>query len=550
MICQLSIENYALIKQLNISFDKGFAVITGETGAGKSILLGALSLVLGQRADSQILFDKEKKCLVEATFDLDKLELESFFELNDIDFERYTIVRREILPNAKSRAFVNDTPVNINFLKELGTKLVDIHSQHETLTLNDSKFQLEIIDQLIENQNIIKIYQENFKEYLIADAQLRDLKTKAEELKNNQDYLQFLLEEINDLNPQEDEQQELENKLDEMNHVQEIKGNLLKCVNILCLSDVNVVVALSEINQLLAKTKRFYKPLEEFSDRMQSVFIEIKDITAELERLEGEVLFDPQLQESYKERLDKIYRLETKHKVDSLKDLIKIREALNNSFENIAGYDTKIETLEIRISDLKERLIELSNAITSERKKTAEKIAIEVVDVLKELGMNDAELVIEFRHTEDFKESGRDEIRFLFNANKGREPQLLSKVASGGELSRLMLAIKSTVNNNKILPTIVFDEIDTGVSGDIAGKVAALMQKMSQKIQVIAISHIPQIAAKATRHYKVYKKTIDDITRSEIKELNENEHLQEIAAMLSNDKITNEALSAAKILIN
>ena len=550
MLKRLDIQNYALIRNLSMDFDSGFSVITGETGAGKSILLGALSLILGQRADAQTLMDKEKKCVIEGTFDITNLDLESIFDEDNLDYENPLILRREIAANGKSRAFVNDTPVTLNVLKILGERLVDIHSQHETLTLNESNFRLNLVDALLEKTELLSDYRSTYQTYKKISEELKHLVDADSKLKTDQDYFQFLFAELEELRLVEGEQETMEQDLEMMNHAEEIKRTLLQSSEVLDGGDENVLSALQIADVSLKKISKISPNLEEISSRFHSAIVELKDIDSELNSISDTVHFDPEKQIFLTERLDKIYRLQTKHQVKTITELLAIQNDLSSKLLDISTYSEKIEKLQSQLNELVENLTKKAEILTAARKKSAQHIEKQVQQTLSQLGMKDARLELQFSQTPDFTELGHDHIKFMFSANLGSELRELSKVASGGELSRLMLAIKSVINQQNILPTIIFDEIDTGVSGDIAGKVAKIMQKMSTSMQVIAITHLPQMAAKAQTHYRVYKRLDNQQTISEIKQLNSNEHIHAIASMISNETVTDSAISAAKELIN
>jgi DNA repair protein RecN (Recombination protein N) len=549
MLTHLEIQNYALIKNLSMNFDNGFSVITGETGAGKSILLGALSLILGQRADTQTLMDKEKKCVIEGTFDITNLDLKSIFDEENLDYENPLILRREIAVNGKSRAFVNDTPVNLNVLKILGERLVDIHSQHETLTLNESNFRLNLVDALLEKPELLNDYRNTYREYKKVSEELKHLLDADNKLKSDQDYFQFLFTELEELRLVEGEQETMEQDLDLMNHAEEIKRVLLQSSETLGGGEENVLSALQIADTNLKKIAKIAPNLEDISNRIHSTIVELKDIDNELNSISDNVHFDAEKQALWTERLDKIYRLQTKHHVKTIAELLEIQNDLSSKLLDISTNSERIEKLQSLLNELTTDLTKNAENLTLVRKKSAQHIEKQVGQTLSQLGMKDARLELQFSQTTDFTEYGKDFIKFMFSANLGSDLRELSKVASGGELSRLMLAIKSVINQKNILPTIIFDEIDTGVSGDIAGKVAKIMQQMSSSMQVIAITHLPQMAAKAQTHYRVYKRLDQQQTISEIKSLNTDEHIHAIASMISNETVTDSAILAAKELM-
>ncbi|MFZ4413759.1 MAG: DNA repair protein RecN [Bacteroidales bacterium] len=549
MLSHLYIENYALIDKLEIDFSSGFSVITGETGAGKSIIIGALSLILGQRTDIGVLLDKSSKCVVEGSFNIGKLNLNDFFVSNELDLENPCLLRREIAPNGKSRAFINDTPVNLNQLKELGERLVDIHSQHNTLTLNNSDFQMAVVDNVAGNQELIKEYLIEFKLFQQLNIELQDLKSKEKEANTHRDYLQFLFDELENANLKANEQQEIVSELEIQNNAEEIKTGLYKTIDTLSQSELNVEAQLNELAVHLSKLAIFHPQIKEITERLQSCIIELKDISNEAASLEEKVLFDTKLIEQLTQRLDLIFRLEKKHNVASVAELLEIYQKISDELFDIASFEDKISLLEKNLAIEFDKLKKLSADLSLKREAATPLIEVAVKDILSNLGMATANLKIILSKTEDFNNSGSNDIVFLFNANKGGELRELSKVISGGELSRLMLAIKSIVSKQNLLPTVIFDEIDNGVSGDIAGKVGLIMKKMSNDMQLIAITHLPQIAAKADIHYFVSKQSDEKITRSLIKQLNASEKVEEIAKMLSNEKVTVSALENARELM-
>jgi DNA repair protein RecN (Recombination protein N) len=549
MLSHLYIENYALIEKLDIDFSSGFSVITGETGAGKSIIIGALSLILGQRTDISVLLNKSAKCVVEGSFEVSKLNLKDFFINNELDYENPCLLRREIASNGKSRAFINDTPVNLNQLKELGERLVDIHSQHNTLTLNNSDFQMAVVDNIALNQDLIKQYLVEFKFYQQLNSELQDLKSKEKEANTNRDYLQFLFDELENANLKNNEQDEISMELEIQNNAEDIKTVLNKTIDSLSQSEINVVAQLNELSVYLTKLSAYHPQIKEISERLLSCIIELKDIANEAETLEEKVQFDAKLTEQLTQRLDLIFRLEKKHSVSTIAELLEIYQKISDELFDISSFDDKIILLEKEVGIQFGKLQHLTDELSLKREKVIPLIETAVKDVLSNLGMSTAVLKIELSKTEYFNDSGRNGIMFLFNANKGGELRELSKVISGGELSRLMLAIKSIISKQNILPTVIFDEIDNGVSGDIAGKVGLIMQKMSVDMQLIAITHLPQIAAKADNHFFVSKQSDEKNTRSVIKQLNKTEKIEEIAKMLSNENVTISALENAKELM-
>lgn len=548
MIKNLYIENYALIDKLELNFGKGFTVITGETGAGKSIIIGALSLLLGQRADNSVLFDKNKKCIVEGQFDISLLNINNIFDENDLDYDGICIIRREINDNGKSRAFINDTPVNLTILKEIGEKLIDIHSQHNTLLLNTSDFQLNVLDVFSNNKNILKEYKTEFKIYENLIKNLEILRNQDNEANTNKDYLQFQFDELEKANLIIDEQEKLEKELEVLTNAEEIKKTLYGLCYELNESEENIINRLNELNAGITKIKNFHPILNEIESRLLSCIIELKDISEEAFSFNEQIHFDNNLIEKYTERLDIIYKLQKKHKVNTVSELLEIKDDISEKLINITSLSEKIVELEKQADNQYNKIKTIAEQISNNRNKNITILEKKLIEILKDLGMNDANISINLIKLDRPNINGIDEITFLFSANKGSNMKKISEVASGGEMSRLMLAIKSVISEQNILPTVIFDEIDSGVSGDIAGKVGKIMKMMSNDRQIIAITHLPQIAAKADYHYFVSKSLKNERTISDVKELNEEEKIIEIAKMLSDEHVTNSAISAAKEL--
>ena len=550
MLVHLSVENYALIEQLEISFDSDFSVITGETGAGKSILLGALSLILGQRTDTSVLKGKTKKCIIEGTFRINNYGLEPFFENNDLDYDKETILRREINPNGKSRAFVNDTPVTLNVLKSLTERLINVHSQYETLTLNDADFQLSVIDVYAGLTEETSDYAEAYRCFVRSKKELDDLLEKEKQLRADKDYYQFLYDELIALNLSTGEQVELEKELDILNHAEEIKSNLYKVSNLLQYADDNLLDKMAEVRSILDNLTGYYQEMKNIYDRIDSSLIELKDTTYEIEKIEQGVSYDPARIEVIEERLNQIYKLEQKHQVKSDKDLVEVLQKIEQKLLEITSFDDEILSLRNNIHQRESELRDFAFKISAARKKVFSKIEKELTIRIIELGMPEATFKIDHIIEEILTNDGFDKVRFLFNANRGGALKEISSVASGGERSRLMLGIKSMITKNNLLPTIIFDEIDLGVSGEIAGKMGSILQMMGNDMQVIALTHLPQIAGKGKNHYLVYKETDSDTTRSLIKKLNRQERITEIAKMLSDETITDAATKTAKELLD
>jgi DNA repair protein RecN (Recombination protein N) len=549
MLKQLSVQNYALIDKLEVELSDGLTIITGETGAGKSILLGALGLIAGSRADTQALQDKTKKCVIEAVFRITDYGLKDFFKDHELDHEDETTIRREINPEGKSRAFINDTPVTLNQLKELGEQLIDIHSQHQTLSLNGVEFQLSVVDAFAGHSAELNAYRDAFKTYRQKSKDLDELIQKETQAKKDLDYYQFLFNELDEAGLKPEEQSSMEQELEALNNAEDIKMNLSKAAFSLNAGEQNLLSSLSEIKALLSAMAKFKPEINELSQRLNSSYIELKDISNELETLEQEVVYDPKQIELLSSKLDTIYRLQQKHQVKSVEELIAIREDLSNKLLEFSSMETEIEKLKDLLDKLDKELAAKSKQISANRKKVIPKIEKEIATLLSSLAMPNAQLKIDQSPTDGYTVTGTDRISFLFSANKGSDHKELNKVASGGELSRLMLSIKSLMAKLTSLPTIIFDEIDTGVSGDVADKVGSIMNTMAANMQVITITHLPQIASKGSSHLFVYKEDKKDKTYSNIRKLTPAERIEEIAKMLSTGNPSAAAISNAKELL-
>ncbi|MGK0446328.1 MAG: DNA repair protein RecN (Recombination protein N) [Polaribacter sp.] len=550
MLTSLSIHNYALINQLSIDLSSGLSIITGETGAGKSILLGALGLVLGNRADLSSLKDTSKKCIVEAKVAIANYNLKEFFEKVDLDYEDTTILRREILPSGKSRAFVNDTPVTLSVLNELRSKLIDVHSQHQTMELSDASFQFIVLDALAKNASKVASYKRGV-------YQLHQLKKEVENLERNQreinlqyDYNSHLFKELEDANLQVDEQNNLEEKLEKLNNIEDIKLNLAEALDLSVNEEVGIQNLLNTLENRLSKIASFSKEYQDVSDRITSVKIEIDDIVSELETANENVEFNPNEAEEINDRLQLLYNLQKKHAVNSNQELVNVLEGLSEKVRQVESADEVINHKKKEIEDVSEKLDQIALKITDTRKKVIPNLKKELELLLSDLGMENARFSINIKPTFKYFSNGKDELEFLFSANKGGNFGELKKVASGGELSRIMLAVKKVLSENTQLPTIIFDEIDTGVSGEVSNKIAAIMQQMSKHMQVISITHLPQVAAKGDNHYKVYKEEINSVTTTNLRLLSADERIVEIAEMLSGKEISETAITHAKELLN
>lgn len=550
MLSYLSIKNFALIEQLEIDFSNKFSIITGETGAGKSILLGALGLVLGNRADLTSLKDKDQKCVIEAHFDISRYNLKDFFESVDFDFEEQTIIRREILPSGKSRAFVNDSPVNLTELQDLSEFLIDIHSQHQTRELTEEAYQIEILDAVSSNSAILEDYKKHLSDFKKLKSELKKILAEKESLSKEADYNSFLLDELLAANLKLGEQSELELTYEKLNNVEFIKENLDKSIALSEEEQIGIIQNLKEVKNSLQKIVNLSEDYKVLYERISSVLIELDDVVKEIQ-LQSEKLFnDPEKLELVNQKLQVIYNLQKKHNVSSIEELLEIQSELDNKVGKVDGLDTHIQKLQNQIEEKQVLLENLSSKISDNRRDTAPVLISQVAAVLAQLGMPNAQLEFEINKVEDFLPTGTDEVKLLFSANKGTSFGLLKKVASGGEMSRIMLALKSVLANYSKLPTIIFDEIDTGVSGEIAQKMGDIMKEMSSKMQVFAITHLPQIAAKGDQHYKVFKSDKQNTTVSELKLLNQEERVVEIAEMLSGKAISESAISHAKTLLN
>lgn len=550
MITSLSIENFALIEKLNIDFSNGFSIITGETGAGKSILLGALGLVLGKRADLTSLKNKEEKCIVEANFSIGKYQLESFFEANDLDYEEETIIRREILPSGKSRAFVNDSPVNLQQLQDLSFYLIDVHSQHQTLELSEEDFQFKVIDSIANNHEFLVEYQAVLKQYRSAKSNLDARKNEFSNILKEKDYNEFLFQELEAANLKENNQEDLEQQYQALSNVEVIKENLDKLLSIANEEEFGVLKNLKEFKATLQKNTNFSAEYQLLSERFNSVLIEFDDIVKELNRESELVYNDPEKLEAINQKLQLIYNLQKKHNVLTVDELLQIHAELEGKVVSVSSLEDEIAKLENNIKDFELQLDAIASKISKSRMEAIPNLTEKMVNILNLLGMPNVRLKIEIQASNSYQNNGKDQLQFLFSANKGTDFGLLKKVASGGEMSRIMLAVKSILAQYSKLPTIIFDEIDTGVSGEIANKMGEIMREMSKTMQVFSITHLPQIAAKGNNHFKVFKTVHGENTVSELKLLTPNERITEIAEMLSGKDISDSAMNHAKALLN
>ncbi|MDE5417715.1 DNA repair protein RecN [Labilibaculum sp. DW002] len=549
MLQSISIQNYALINQLDIDFSDGFSVITGETGSGKSILLGALSLVLGQRAEVNVLKDREKKCIIESCFSISRYKLEGFFDKNQLDYEEETLLRREILPNGKSRAFVNDSPVSVKTLKELGFRLIDVHSQNQNLVIGSFDYQVGIVDTYAGNAELLKKYQDQFDKFQLLKDNLRKQEEIAAKEKADLDYFQFQLEQLLDAKLVAGEQKEMENELETLTHAEEIKSGLFKAYENLSEGEFPIVSQLKEARNAIAQIQNVYPDADSLYQRLESAYIELQDLAQEVEQTNESIELDPSRIEFLNQKLDAIYSLQQKHHVDSVEGLIEIREELIQKVDKIVSGDDFIEDLKKQLDKQEALLQKVSEKLTNSRKKVVSAIEKTIVAQLVQLGIPNANFKVDMKIREDFQYLGRDLLCFLFSANKNGQLEEVQKVASGGELSRLMLSIKYLVSSSTALPSIVFDEIDTGVSGEIADKMGVVMRDMAENIQVISITHLPQIAGKGNYHYKVYKADDELETYSNIVLLDNESRIEELAKMLSGSDMTQAAMENAKVLL-
>ena len=551
MLKSLYISNYALITELNINFESGFLVITGETGAGKSIILGALSLILGQRADNKTIKLDADKCVIEAEFDISSYKhIDSFFQQNDLDNDSSRcLIRRELTNSGKSRAFINDTPVALNIIKDLSNKLLDIHSQHENLLLSNDTYQLEVVDTIAQNNEIFSNYSQNYLQWRAVQQELKLLKKTAEKQASDIDYIQFQFNQLTDAQLVIDEQSMLESEQETLSHAEEIKLELQK-VHQLLNEEVSSLPQIKESINAISRIKNYISNGSEWLGRLDSVFIELKDIASEIDSFEERLDYNPSRLEWVQNRLSEIYSLQKKYKVSTVKELIDLKDNFSDQLLKISSYDEDILALSNKLNVLHDELIYKAKMLTNTRINACEPIEKYLVEQLSKLGMPNIQFQVVISKLNELSENGIDEVQFLFSANKNRALQPVTQIASGGEVSRLMLTIKSLVANKADLPTIIFDEIDTGVSGEIAHKMGEIMNAMSKDMQVITITHLPQIAAKGSQHYKVYKDESGVQTQTHIRHLTNEERVTELAQMLSGKEVTTAALQNAQDLLN
>ena len=552
MLQSIHIQNYALIESLDIDFHPGFSVITGETGAGKSIILGAIGLLVGQRADIKAIKNGANKCIVEARFNIASYALESFFEEHEMEYEEgECILRRELYASGKSRAFINDTPATLTQMKELGEKLIDVHSQHQNLLLNHEDFQLSILDILANDEKELQTYQELYSDYKKVCRELAHIQEQAEKNRQDEDYIRFQVEQLEEANLQNGEQEELEQEAETLSHAEEIKASLYKADQLMASGDMTLLSATKECLQTLQGISRVYGQTQEWIERLDSCYIELKDLSQEIASASDDVEFNPTRLDFVNDRLNLIYSLQQKHRVSSVDELIHLAEEYRTKLDAITSYDETIRDLQKKKEAFYAKLLSVAATLTNLRQGAAKEIEQQMQAYLIPLGMPNVRFAVELTSKKEPDSKGMDHVTFLFSANKNGVLQNVASIASGGEIARVMLSLKAMIAGAVKLPTIIFDEIDTGVSGSIAEKMALIMEEMGQADrQVISITHLPQIAARGKNHYKVYKEDTEVGTNSHIRPLNEEERINEIANMLSGATLTEAALNNAKALLN
>jgi DNA repair protein RecN (Recombination protein N) len=551
MLQRLAIRNYALIDTLDIDFSEELNILTGETGAGKSIILGALSLLLGQRAESKYFFNQEKKCVIEGAFKIDDYHLKQFFEEQDLDYEAETVLRREISLDGKTRAFINDTPVTVAILKQVGEQLIDIHSQHATLAINTESFQLLVLDTLCNHASLLAEYQQALGQHKQLTKKLKELELALSEAISAQEYIQYQFEELEKAGLQVNEQEDLEQELKSLTHAEEIKRNLSAALFLLSNGEQTSIAQLKEVVQLSKAIEKYATGIQPLIERLQSSLIELKDIAAELERLAQGTSINEARTNMISERLDILYTLQKKHRVSTVSDLLVLRDQFAAQLQQLVSGEEEITRLQQEERVLKSNLVALAQQLSTNRKQVIPALEQQVQEALTTVGMPHAQLrVSQETDINLLNLTGADRIQFLFSANKGQEPMPMNKVASGGELSRLMLCIKSLIAKKTALPTIIFDEIDTGISGEIALKVGAIMEQMAQNMQVITITHLPQIASKKGKHFRVFKNDAGEQTSTGIEALQNDERILEVAKMLGGEQASAAAMEHAKELLS
>lgn len=550
MLKSLFIQNYVLIDSLDIEFANGFSVITGETGAGKSIILGALSLVLGQRADGKSIKKEADRCVIEATFDISLYQLEPFFIANDLEYDaRHCILRRELYASGKSRAFVNDSPVGLNVLRSLGTRLIDIHSQHQNLMLGDSRFQLDVVDVLADNEIPLILYRKEFSRYQSLKRDLKELTEKSRQNRQEEDYIRFQLEQLHEARLTDGEQEMLEQEQETLSHAEEIKGALYKITELLSGDEQGGLLQIKEALQTATSLERFYPQAKEMAERLRSAYIDLNDLSSDADSQKEDVEFNPERMVFVEERLNLIYTLQQKHHLNSVAELIALQEKYTAQLQEIDSYDNQIEALQQQVDATFKELMQQASVLSEQRKIASLGLARQLVEMIAPLGMSNTRFSVDFKTKSSPDADGIDEICFLFSANKSGDLQPVANTASGGEISRLMLCLKAMIAGATALPAIIFDEVDTGVSGDIANKMGDIMHELGTKMQVMAITHLPQIASKGNAHYYVFKKEENDRTITQIKQMDTEERVIEIARMLSGAALTEASMANARDLL-
>lgn len=549
MIKSVCVRNYALIEKTEIELEPGFTIITGETGAGKSILLGAIGLTLGQRADVSVIKDRSKKCVVEITYEVKGYDLQAWFEENDLDYDDQVVVRREVLPDGKSRAFINDSPVNNKLLKQFGDFLIDVHSQHQSLLLGKPEYQLDILDTFCGNEAVLEEYKTIYDKRQRLLKELEEVKRMAREAEQEEDYLKFQFNQLEEACLREGEQEELEEELSVLNNAEMIKSTFSEVGFVLSGEEQSVIQSLKTVRSRLNTLSEVLKDAADYGERMNSVVLELEDIADDVERKAENVEFNPSRVEFINERLNVIYELERKHKVETVGELLRLQAGFMESLNNIRSYGSRVESLQEEIGMLENSMNGLAGKIHEARIASEGDLRKEMEELLVGLGIKHAVFAVSITSLQEFTPTGKDDVKFLFSANKNQEPGELVKVASGGEISRLMLSLKYILSRTKLLPVIIFDEIDTGVSGDIAHRMAVMMRKMANRMQVLAITHLPQLAAAGNCHFKVYKEDGEESTVSRIRRLNEDERVLEIAGMMSGSVVNEAALENARFLL-
>jgi len=549
MLRHLLIKNYVLIQQLEIAPSPSFNIITGETGAGKSIMLGAIGLLMGNRAETRVMHNENEKCIIEGTFDLSAYDLQGTFQGYDLDYEPVSVIRREISPGGKSRAFINDTPVNLETLKALSTRLIDIHSQHDTLQLASDSFQLSIVDIYAQNQTLKNQYTHQYKIFKEAEKKFEALKAESQAVKSEVDYFQFQFDELQNARLDDIQQETLESELERLENAEQIKTNLSGVCEYLINAEFSVISGIKSAISTLGQIAKFSADFAELRERLDSCRIEIQDVASEAERLNDNLLYDFERVETIKDKLNILYSLQQKHRVNTVAELIAIRDELQTKLNRVLNFDEELATAQKALQQAQNQLTLMAKQLSESRIAVLESICQEVNNLMSGVGMPNARLVIEHQITQTFTPSGIDEVRILFSANKGIKPQELKNAASGGEFSRLMLCIKYILAQKTSLPTIIFDEIDTGISGEIAIKVGNMVKEMSAKHQVIVITHLPQMAAKGDRHFYVYKDNSAERTVSQIRQLNQEERIYEIAQMIGGSAPSSTAFESARELM-